>query len=353
VPAPAWLLLLLALAVVPPLAGAAPPSEAAAADAAGPAAPEASRPSLLLVTLDTTRADRVGARRDGRPVTPSIDALAKDGVVFERALAAAPVTLPSHATILTGVYPCAHGVRDNGVFRLGPEARLVSEALSERGWRSGAFVGAYVLDARFGLDQGFEVYTASGTAGIGNVIYAERPAHRVVDDAIAWLGSLPPDAPFFAWVHLFDPHAPFAPPKAWRARFEDPYDGEIAFADDQVGRLVSWIRRRDPARELVVVVTADHGEGLGAHGEASHGTFLYQDTMHVPLVISGAGVARGVRSSAPVARRCPPRACPRCSRPRAPWRPPPSPRRSISRAIPRTTPTAGTPTAVWCGATTS
>jgi choline-sulfatase len=300
VPALAWLLLIVALATDPSTAGAQAQASAESPQVAAASGPERRKPSLLLVTLDTTRSDRVGATRNGRPVTPSIDALAKDGVVFERAHSASPVTLPSHTTILTGVYPSAHGVHDNGVFRLGPEARLVSEALRDNGWHTGAFVGSYVLDPRFGLDQGFEVYGASGTAGLGSVIYAERPAHQVVDEAIGWLETLPRNAPFFAWVHLFDPHSPFEPPKAWRRRFEDPYDGEIAFADDQVGRLVRWIRHREPEGELVVVVTSDHGESFGAHGEQSHGIFLHQETMGVPLVMAGPGVPQGVRSTTPV-----------------------------------------------------
>jgi arylsulfatase A-like enzyme len=250
-------------------------------------------PSILLVTLDTTRADRIGAYgRDGAR-TPTLDRLARQGILFERAIAPTPITLPSHASILTGVYPTAHGVRDNGVFRLAPEARLVSEVLAERGWRSAAFVGSFVLHPRFGLDQGFEVYQAPQPAREPlRDLYVERPADAVVDDALAWLAELGADERFFVWVHFFDPHMPYEPPPAWRRPSVHPYDGEIAFCDAQLGRLLDVLEESGRARNLLVAVTADHGESLGQHGEETHGIFIYQATLHVPLILGGAPVER-------------------------------------------------------------
>jgi choline-sulfatase len=256
-------------------------------------------PSILLVTFDTTRADRIGAYGHARAFTPTLDGLAREGVLFEHAVAPAPITLPAHASILTGVSPAEHGVRDNTIFFLGPAARLVSEALAEHGWRTGAFVGSFVLDARFGLDQGFEVY--SGPSGSDES--AERPAGAVVDAAIAWLSQLPADAPYFAWVHFYDPHRPFAPPPLWTRRGADPYDDEIGYADEELGRLLHFLDERGLARHLLVVATADHGEALGEHGQESHGALLYQATLRVPLVFSGSALPaalRGTRVPTPV-----------------------------------------------------
>jgi choline-sulfatase len=258
--------------------------------------------SLLLVTFDTTRADRIGAYGYGPAETPNLDRLAADGVLFENAIAPAPITLPSHVSLLTGVYPLAHGVRDNGVFTLGPEATLLSEVLHGQGWRTGAFVASFVLDARFGLDQGFEVYRGARFSDETPGVIVERRADAVVDDVAAWLAGIEPGERFFAWVHFFDPHFPYDPPSPWRERSQDPYDGEIAFADSQLGRLLGLLERRGLAKGLAVAVTADHGESLGEHGEKSHGVFLYQSSLHVPLLISGDALrtAAGTRVTAPV-----------------------------------------------------
>jgi arylsulfatase A-like enzyme len=274
---------------------------AAAGIACAPAEPP---PNILLVTLDTTRADHIGAYGSAVAQTPTIDRLAREGVVFEMALAPTPLTLPSHASILTGVDPTAHGVHDNGLFALPPEATLVSEVLQQRGWRTGAFVAAYVLDARFGLHQGFEVYrgvTATGFEGR----HFERTADRVVDEALAWIRSLPEGDPWFAWLHFYDPHHPYRPPAPWSQRLEDPYDGEIAFADAQLGRLLDALGADEGGERMLTVVTSDHGEGLGDHGERTHGTYLYQPTQRVPLVLAGEPVAawRGSRVSGAVSIR--------------------------------------------------
>jgi hypothetical protein len=179
-------------------------------------------------------------------------------------------------------------VRDNGLFALGPDAELVSEVLRDAGWRTGAFVGSFVLEPRFGLDQGFEVYDApkpTSETPLGFV--RERRAVAVVDRFLAWAATLQPGERFFAWVHFFDPHYPYTPPPGWR--FEDlhPYDQEIAYIDDQLGRLLRGLEERGHAEKLLVVVTADHGESAGEHGEDSHGVFVYQSTLRVPLILWG------------------------------------------------------------------
>ncbi len=240
-----------------------------------------------MVTLDTTRADRLGAYGHAGAHTPTIDRLAREGLLFENALASTPTTLPSHASILTGTAPPAHGVRDNLRFALGPEAELLPEVLRREGWRTGGFVGAFVLDPRFGLDQGFERYGASGLSEGA----PERRARLVVKEAIAWLDGLEPGEPFFLWVHFFDPHWPFAPPARWKDRVRDAYDAEIAYCDEQLARLLSGLAERGLDGNLLSVVTADHGEALGEHGEISHGLFLYQSTLRVPLILHGPPVA--------------------------------------------------------------
>lgn len=246
---------------------------------------------IVLVTLDTTRADHIGAYGDARAATPTLDRLAAEGVLFEAALASAPVTLPSHSSILTGVYPTSHGVRDNGVFSLTPAARLVSEVFRERGWRTAAFVGSFVLAPRYGLDQGFELYSEAPLTEDGLMVSVERGADAVIDDTIEWLESIAPDEPFFVWVHFYDPHAPYDPPEPWASRAPSPYDGEIAFCDAQLDRLLRFLERRDMDDDLLVAVTADHGESLGEHREDSHAIFIYDATIRVPLILSGAPVA--------------------------------------------------------------
>lgn len=242
---------------------------------------------LLLVTFDTTRADRLGAYGHSPADTPNLDALAADGIRYTNAVAPTPITLPSHATILTGLPPGQHGVRDNGLYALAPDRVLVSERLSEAGWHTGAFVASQVLDEEYGLDQGFDRYDAPARERQRG----ERPAEEVVDAALGWLDTLPPDARFFAWVHFFDPHEPYAVPDGFLTQVSHPYDRQIAYADRELGRLLRGIEARNRGERLSVVVTADHGESLGDHGEESHGVFVYQATLHVPLLIAGAGVA--------------------------------------------------------------
>jgi arylsulfatase A-like enzyme/Tfp pilus assembly protein PilF len=252
--------------------------------------PGSGRLNVLLVTLDTTRADRLGAYGDSSHASSTFDQLARDGVLFERAIAPAPLTLPAHATILTGVDPPIHGVRDNGGYILGEAQTTLAEVLRTAGWATGAFVGAFVVDSKWGLDQGFDEYldrfdlTRTSDHGI-SIADISRPASEVVDGTLTWLESHA-DHPFFAWVHLYDAHAPYEPPEPWRSEFASrPYLGEIAYADTQLGRLIAWLRDRSLLDRTVVVVIGDHGESLGEHSEGTHGLFIYDATVHVPFVI--------------------------------------------------------------------
>jgi arylsulfatase A-like enzyme/Tfp pilus assembly protein PilF len=253
-------------------------------------APAAARPSILLVTLDTTRADAVGPE-----TTPALDALAARGARFRQAYAAAPETLPSHASILTGLYPAGHGVHENA--RVVPSGHaLAAEELQRAGYRTAAFVSSFVLARRFGLARGFDVYDDALPDG-----RSERAAAVTTDRALAYLATAE-TAPRFVWVHYFDAHAPYEPDEPYRARFAGrPYLGEVAAVDAALARLLDAFEK-GAAGPTAIVVVADHGEGLGDHGEAQHGTLAYQSTMHVPLVLVGPGVAPGV-VDAPVSTR--------------------------------------------------
>ena len=250
-------------------------------------------PTVLLVTWDTTRADHVGAYGHGGGWTPELDALAAAGRVFERAWTTTPITLPSHTSLLTGTTPLAHGVRDNAIFRLTDDARLLSEVLADVGWRTGAFVGSFVLDERFGLDQGFETYTGPAADARPGARIAERGADAVVDDALAWLGTVEAREPVLLWVHFYDPHHPYEAPARFTERFDDVYGAEIAFCDEQLGRLLDGLASAGRAGRRLVVVTSDHGDAFGEHGEPTHGVFVYDSTMRVPLVLAGDDVPEG------------------------------------------------------------
>jgi arylsulfatase A-like enzyme/tetratricopeptide (TPR) repeat protein len=266
------------------------------------------KPNVLLITLDTTRADHLGAYGYREGETPNIDALAGRGVLFAQATAAAPLTLPAHSSIMTGTYPTYHGVRVNGNTALSPAQTTIAETLKERGYATGAWVAAFVLDGRWGLNQGFDVYDDRFDLGkykhldLGSV---QRPGNEVVDAALGWLDAHD-KGPFFAWVHLYDPHTPYEPPEPFLSKYQPRgmrglYDGEIAFADQQVGRCLSWLRSHGVEDRTIVVVMGDHGEALGDHGEASHGYFVYDDTLHVPFILSAPlDRLRGVRVDAQV-----------------------------------------------------
>ncbi len=251
--------------------------------------------SVLLVTIDTLRADRVGAYGDVKARTPTLDRLAREGVVFERAYTPAPITLPAHVSIMTGLLPPAHGVRGNGAFALGPGAPTLAETLKASGRSTAAFIGGFPLSRRFGLGRGFDVYDDVMTKAKGvNYDFAERRAQDVVAAAVSWLNATP--GPVFLWVHLFDPHAPYEPPPEFRT--DDPYRDEIASTDAALATLIAaWDAR--PARGMVVA-TSDHGEAFGEHGEWSHSLFIYDTTLHVPLLVRGPGFEAGKRSRAVV-----------------------------------------------------
>lgn len=261
--------------------------------------------SLVLVTLDTVRADRLGAYGYAAAETPWLDRLAREGIRFEQVAAQVPLTLPSHATILSGLLPPHHGLRNNGIGTFPEGPATLATVLSAAGYRTGAFLGSFVLDRRFGLGRGFDVYDDEivRDPGAGRSLEeAERPGREVMDRALAWLGA--PEAaaqPFFLWIHLYDAHAPYSPPSPWRERHPGrPYDGEIAAVDEQVGRLLQELQLRGLAERTVMAVTADHGEGLGDHGEQTHGLLLYESTLRVPLLLRGPGLPAGTVTRTPV-----------------------------------------------------
>ena len=251
---------------------------------------------VLLITVDTLRADRLGAYGWRAARTPALDALARRGTRFSRAYATAPITLPSHATLLTGRYPPGHGARHNGLVANG-DAPSIAEALSKAGFETGAFVSAFPLDRRFGLARGFDAYDDHLPRAPGGAPLNERPGSTTVDRAVAWLRARPATARVFMWVHLFEPHAPYAPGAAPGRSAEDRYDDEVAAADREIARLLDAWRGRP---EALVVATADHGEAFGEHGERGHSIFLYDTTLRVPLIVAGPGVAANATIDAPV-----------------------------------------------------
>ncbi|HET9765951.1 MAG TPA: sulfatase-like hydrolase/transferase [Thermoanaerobaculia bacterium] len=266
------------------------------APASSPRDAPAAEWNLLLVTLDTLRADRLGCYGRAGAETPALDALAARGVRFDQAQSAVPLTLPSHATILTGLLPPRHGLRDNGRGSLPTDVATLATRLSAAGYRTGAFVGAFVLDHRYGLARGFDVYDDE-IQRRGSALEAERSGNEVVDRALAWLDARPGvegagvGVPFFAWVHLYDAHTPYEPPEPFRSRhLGNPYGGEGAAVDAQVARLLAALDRRGETARTLVVVAGDHGESLGEHGELTHGLLLYQGTLRVPLLLAGPGI---------------------------------------------------------------
>jgi arylsulfatase A-like enzyme/Tfp pilus assembly protein PilF len=243
--------------------------------------------NVLIVTIDTLRADALGAY-GGQAATPNLDRLAADGLRFTAAHAHSVVTLPSHASILTGLYPFAHGVRDNAGYRLPPGATTIATILKQAGYATGAFVGAFPLDSRWGLGQGFDEYDDryGSTSRLGDFLMPERRAEAVVKPALAWINqqSAINNQRWFAWVHVYDPHAPYQPPAPFDQQYAgNPYAGEVAYTDRALGPLFDLARSQP--RGTIVIVTADHGEALGDHGEQTHGLFAYEPTLHVPLII--------------------------------------------------------------------
>lgn len=251
--------------------------------------------NVLLVTLDTTRADALGAWGEAVADTPRLDALAAEGVRFARAATSAPLTLPAHTSLMTGRYPFEHGVRDNAGYYLADGETTLAEALAERGYATFAVVGAFVLHGSWGLDQGFAGYDDRidlPDRASGAVLRAQRDGAEVVERALAMLDA-EPRRPFFAWVHFYDPHTPYRPPEPFASRYPgEPYHAEVAYLDSLVGRLFDGLAERGLWETTWVVVVGDHGEGLGEHREPDHGIFLYQPTLHVPLIVRAPGGGR-------------------------------------------------------------
>ncbi|MGH9139719.1 MAG: sulfatase-like hydrolase/transferase, partial [Vicinamibacterales bacterium] len=279
--------------------------------------------NVLLVTIDTLRADHVGTYGSALGLTPTLDRFAKEGLRFDFAHAHVPMTLPSHTTIMTGLYPVANGVHDNGSFRFDGSKPTLAGTLKRAGYRTGAFVGAFVLDARFGLNAGFDVYDDRVQGASSNLEIVQRTSEAVLAPAYTWITSKgsglraqsseqpssalspPPsalhDQPWFAWVHLYDPHEPYTPPEPFASRYrQDPYSGEVAYADQALGSFLDRLRAGGNALDrTLVVITSDHGESLGEHGERTHGLFAYEATLRVPLIIWAPGSIKPAVIAAP------------------------------------------------------
>jgi arylsulfatase A-like enzyme/Tfp pilus assembly protein PilF len=258
--------------------------------AQAPDSDAAANPSrhVLLITIDTLRADHLDVYGYRKAQAPVIARLARDGVLFENAVSPVPLTLPSHCSIFTGTYPAYHGVRDHSGFALSPRSETIATSLRARGFATGAFVGAFVLDSRFGMDLGFDYYYDrfdSTRSKAGSLEGLERRAEQVSREALRWM-ELQAGRSFFAWLHFYDPHAPYAPPEPFKTRYAgNPYDGEIAYTDSVVGKVLDFLIRKNWYQNALIVLTSDHGEDLGDHGENTHGYFVYDSTVRVPLII--------------------------------------------------------------------
>lgn len=247
------------------------------------------QPPVILITIDTLRADRLSSYGSDRVVTPHIDRLAAEGIRFANASSTVPFTLPAHSSIMTGLYPPSHGVRENVGYVLAPELVTIAERFRDAGYRTGGFVSAFVLDARWGIARGFDTYVddfdldAMAGANLGSV---QRAGPETIGHALAWLDGTEVAGPLFLWLHLFDPHDPYEPPEPFRSEYAGrPYDGEVAYTDSLIGEFRAALEQRGLFDESVVVLTSDHGEGLGDHGESYHGFFVYDSTVHVPLIV--------------------------------------------------------------------
>jgi choline-sulfatase len=247
-------------------------------------------PNILIITVDTLRADRVGVYGNTGGLTPNVDALAKEGIVFERGVSQVPLTWPSHAAIFTGTYPFHNGVQDFTGQPLSERFRTLAECFQAHGYATAAVVSSFVLDRSWGLARGFDSYDDSfaGQEFLEkNIALVERPAEESVNHTISWLQAHP-QKPFFLWLHLYDPHSPYNPPEPFRTQYaKQPYDGEIAYADSQLGRLFAWLKQApdNVYDNTLIVFLSDHGESLGEHGEKEHGFFVYDSTVRVPLVV--------------------------------------------------------------------
>ena len=263
-------------------------------------------PSVVVITIDTLRADHLGCYGYKQIKTPNIDALAADATRFEHAYTPVPVTLPAHTVIFTGTYPMLSGMHDFSANKLNPQQPTLASVLKEEGYTTGAVIGSAVLDSRFGLNHGFDFYYDNfdfSRLEESNLDEMERPGNVVADEALDWLGNNY-QKKFFLWMHLYDPHYPYRPPAPYNEEYAShPYDGEIAFADAQVGRLLRFLKEKNLYQNAVIVLSGDHGESLGEHGEKTHGFFIYNATLHVPLIfrIPGSRAEKVVTASASLA----------------------------------------------------
>ena len=251
--------------------------------------PAEDKPNVLLITIDTLRTDRLGCYGSPYLKTPEIDALAGRGVLFSRAFAHNPETLPSHTNIHLGVTALTHGVHDNTNFVVRPEFLTLAKWLKGKGYATAAVVGAFPLDSRFGLTSGFDLYDDEyGTQGPDQTAFVERSADSVVERGMAWLKDR--KGPWFLWVHCFDPHQPYAPPEPFRSQYRtDEYSGEVAYTDQALGKLFRYLDKRQWEDRAVIILTADHGESMGEHGEPTHGYFAYNSTLRIPLIVKAPG----------------------------------------------------------------
>ncbi len=245
--------------------------------------------NVLLITIDTLRPDRLSCYSPKYLKTPHIDALASRGVLFERAFAHNPTTLPSHTNILLGTTSLYHGVHDNSKFKVSDDFLTLAEHLKTKGYATGAFIGAFPLDSRFGLSQGFDTYDEEYSSGDGFAFTSpERKAGEVIDAAIDWLDLQ--RSKWFSWIHIWDPHTMYSPPEPFLTEFkEDPYSGEVAYVDSELGRFFEYMERRGLLENTLIVLTGDHGESLGEHGELTHSYFAYNSTIWIPLIITAPG----------------------------------------------------------------
>lgn len=245
--------------------------------------------NVVLITIDTLRSDRVSAYGSDLVDTPNIDGFASEGVLFSNAASTVPFTLPAHSSILTGLYPPGHGVRENVGYTLDPGIPTLAEVLSSGGWNTAGFVSAFVLDGRWGIGRGFDHYFDDfdlAEFDTPNLSSVQRSGDVTIAEAVRWLDSRPKSSPFFLWLHLYDPHDPYTPPEPFKSMYPNrPYEGEVAYTDSLIGEFRTSLEERGLLDRSLVILTADHGEGLGDHGEASHGFFVYDTTIHVSLIV--------------------------------------------------------------------
>lgn len=243
--------------------------------------------NVILITIDTLRADSLSCYNAHGAPTPNIDSLAKEGTIFKEVISPVPITLPSHCSIMTGTYPKYHTVHHNSLFKLPDSALTLAEVLKNNGYQTAAFIGAFPLASAFNINQGFDIYDENfnGKPQQNEYFFAERPAEDVINAATKWLqhGN---SKPWFAWIHLFDPHQPYLPPDPYKQIYQkNPYYGEIAYVDNCLGKFMNFLKTSGKLNNTLIVLTSDHGEAFGEHGEINHGTFVYDTTLKVPLIL--------------------------------------------------------------------